>query len=72
MMFHVNACILDNQLTVNPAPINGTYQPGQTVNFCYSITDFSQENTNWLHGVVPNFGAGWDLGSLVVTPPGTC
>ena len=66
------SCILENQLTVNPAPINGTYQPGQTVNFCYSITDFSQENTNWLHGVVPNFGAGWDLGSLVVTPPGTC
>ena len=66
------ACILENNLTVNPPPINGTYQGGQTVDFCYSITDFSQENTNWLHGIVPVFGSGWDLGTLVVSPPGTC
>ena len=66
------ACILANDLTINPAPINGTYQGGQTVDFCYSVTDYSQENTNWLHGIVPVFGSGWDMGTLVVNPPGTC
>ena len=65
-------CILADNLTVSPAPVNGTYQPGETVSFCYAISNFSQENTNWLHGVVPVFGAGWDLSSLAVTPPPQC
>lgn len=65
-------CILGDALTVNPQPVNGTYQPGQVITFCYQITEFSQENTNWLHGVVPVFGAGWDLSTLAVLPPPTC
>ena len=31
-------CILDDDLTVTPPPINGTYQGGQTVTFCYELS----------------------------------
>ena len=59
-----DACITSDALTVNPAPVNGTYQAGEAVTFCYTIDTYSQENTNWLHGVVPDFGSGWDLSTL--------
>ncbi|MEX1001170.1 MAG: hypothetical protein WDZ35_03565, partial [Crocinitomicaceae bacterium] len=68
-------CILQDNLTVSPAPVNGTYQAGETVTFCYSINEFSQENANWLHGIVPNFGAGWDMGTFTIIsepPNGSC
>ena len=52
-------CLLSSSLTVTPLPINGTYQPGTTVTFCFTITEWSQENQNWFHGVVPIMGSGW-------------
>ncbi len=61
-------CILSDDLTVNPAPVNGTYLAGTTVTFCYSVEDYSQENTNWIHGIVPVFGNGWDVSTLTTTP----
>ena len=68
-----NDCLLSSSLTVTPSPVNGIYQSGQTVTFCYTITEWSQENTNWLHGVVPVFGAGWDLSTLTsIQPAATC
>ncbi|HEU4719313.1 MAG TPA: hypothetical protein VFU15_15825, partial [Bacteroidia bacterium] len=57
-------CLLASNLTVNPPPTNGTYQGGTTVTFCYTITQWDQQNTNWLHGVVPNFGSGWNMATL--------
>jgi gliding motility-associated-like protein len=59
-----NDCLLASNLTVNPLPINGTYQGGTTVTFCYTITQWDQQNTNWIHAVIPSFGAGWDMTSL--------
>ena len=38
-----NDCLLNATLTANPAPINGGYQPGQQVQFCYTINGWSQQ-----------------------------
>ncbi|MBI3511312.1 MAG: gliding motility-associated C-terminal domain-containing protein [Bacteroidetes bacterium] len=66
-------CLLSSNLTVNPLPVNGTYQGGTTVTFCYTITQWDQQNTNWLHGVVPLFGNGWNMATLTnLTGAATC
>ncbi|MBK9524702.1 MAG: PKD domain-containing protein [Bacteroidetes bacterium] len=70
--FDCTGCVIQSNLTVNPPPVNGTYQAGQTVNFCYSITDYNQTSSNWLHAITPSFGAGWVLNSLSATPAVTC
>lgn len=61
-------CMLSSSLTVNPAPVNGMYAPGQQVDFCYHVDTYAEVNTNWLHGVQLAFGAGWDAGSLITIP----
>ncbi|HRH67750.1 MAG TPA: hypothetical protein PLU53_15745, partial [Bacteroidia bacterium] len=70
--FDCAGCVIQSNLTVNPPPVNGTYQAGQTVNFCYTITDYNQTSSNWLHAVIPSFGAGWVLGSITTTPANRC
>lgn len=68
-----NDCLIQSNLTVNPTPTNGTYQGGTTVTFCYTITQWDQQNTNWLHAVIPTFGNGWDLTTLTnLVPAATC
>ncbi|HRH70542.1 MAG TPA: hypothetical protein PLB89_13640, partial [Flavobacteriales bacterium] len=59
--------------TASPAPSGGQYQQGQTVTFCYTVTNWTIVNVNWFHGLVPSFGPGWDISSLVPgPPPATC
>ncbi|MEI7802250.1 MAG: CUB domain-containing protein, partial [Bacteroidota bacterium] len=65
-------CVLGSNLVVNPPPVNGYYQPNTVVNFCFTVTNYNQTSFNWLHGVVPTFGSGWNLGSLTVTPAANC
>jgi gliding motility-associated-like protein len=67
-----NNCLQNSNLTVAPLPVNGTYAPGTTVNFCLNITAYTQVSANWLHGVIPTFGCGWDLTTLTTTPPASC
>jgi len=67
-----NNCLQVGNLTVSPAPVNGTYLPGTTVNFCYNITQYTQVSSNWLHGVTFNFGAGWNPATIVSNPPASC
>ena len=67
-----NNCLQIGNLTVSPLPVNGTYLPGTTVNFCYNITQYTQVSSNWLHGVTFNFGAGWNPATIVPTPPASC
>jgi gliding motility-associated-like protein len=64
-------CLTSSTLTANPPPVNGMYQPGQTVTFCYHVNNYSQINTNWLHGVQVTLGSGWNAGSILATttPP---
>jgi gliding motility-associated-like protein len=66
-----NDCLRQGTLTVSPLPVNGTYQPGQVVTFCYKINRWVQVQNNWLHGVQLAFGPGWDLTTLTTSPPPT-
>lgn len=70
--FDCAGCVIVSNLTVNPPPVNGTYQAGQQVNFCYTISDYNQTSVNWLHSVIPSFSAGWDLSTLTTTMPANC
>ena len=67
-----NNCVTTASFTTTPAPVNGTYAGGQTVQICFTINGFTQVANNWLHGVEYTFGPGWDLSSLVATPPAEC
>lgn len=62
-------CLIGSHLIINPPPVNGMYTPGQVVNFCYVIDDYSEVNTNWEHGVQITFGSGWAGISNQVSPP---
>ena len=69
------ACIVDSEMSITPLPVSGTYQPGEVVTMCYSILEYSQENTNWMHGLVPVFGSGWDISTFTTVslpPNGSC
>lgn len=69
--FQCATCLLGANLIATPPPVNGTYGPNQTITFCYTVSDYSQVSVNWLHGVIPSFGNGWNLASLTPTviPP---
>lgn len=64
-------CITSSTYTLNPPPVNGQYQTGQTVQICATFT-YSQAGTIWAHGIVPVIPAGWDIGSLTFTAPNSC
>lgn len=63
-----NDCLLNASITASPAPANGGYTPGQVVQFCYTVNGWSQQNTNWLHGVQITMGPGW-TGAITGTVP---
>lgn len=67
-----NNCLQNASLTVNPQPVNGTYLPNTLVNFCFTVTSFTQVSSNWLHGIIPTFGNGWNLTSLTTIPANSC
>ncbi|MFY8078705.1 MAG: SprB repeat-containing protein, partial [Flavobacteriales bacterium] len=64
-------CNLASSLTVTPLPTNGTYLPGTQVTFCYTVTNWVQISSNWIHGIIPTFGNGWNTATLQSngTPP---
>jgi gliding motility-associated-like protein len=64
-------CITSSSYTMNPPPVGGQYQTGQTVQICATFT-FSQAGAIWVHGIVPIIPAGWNVSSLQVTPPNSC
>src|ERR1043165_1193169 len=66
-------CFLAGDLQVTPAPVNGTYGAGQTVQFCFTVSNYNQTAANWLHGIDLNFGPGWDVSTLSATTiPASC
>lgn len=67
-----NNCLQNANLTVTPSPIGGAYLPNTYVTFCFNITSYTQVTSNWLHGVIPSFGNGWDLTTLTVVPASSC
>ncbi|RAK19227.1 hypothetical protein B0I03_1163, partial [Flavobacterium aquaticum] len=66
-------CVLGSNLTINPTPVGGFYLPGTTVDVCLEVTEYEQIGANWLAGVVPDFGPGWNTATLVgvSAPPGS-
>jgi gliding motility-associated-like protein len=67
------ACLNSYTFTASPMPLNGTYACGQTVNFCFTVTNWSQQNTNWFHGLSIALGPGWDASTLTpVSAPPPC
>ncbi len=66
-------CLVVSRITSTPPPVNGTYYPGQTVTFCYTISSWTQTSANWLHGIQVTLGSGWDASTLVPgAPPASC
>ena len=66
-----NACLLSSTMTVDPLPVNGTYQPGTIVTFCFMVDEWNQTNTNWFQGVVPIMGSSW-TNLTPISSPQTC
>ncbi|HEX3166975.1 MAG TPA: hypothetical protein VHQ93_11995, partial [Chitinophagaceae bacterium] len=67
-----NSCLTSASFTANPAPFNGTYVAGQTVQICFTVNGFNQTSLNWLHGIEYTFGPGWDLSTLQTVTPSEC
>jgi gliding motility-associated-like protein len=66
-------CLVTSYITSNPPPVNGGYYSGETVEFCYTVSDYYQNNDNWLHGVTVSLGAGWDTSTFTaVSVPPSC
>lgn len=68
-----SACLNSYTFTASPLPVNGTYECGQTVNFCFTVTNWTQQNSNWFHGLSIALGPGWDASTLTpVSAPPPC
>ncbi|MDG2152635.1 MAG: hypothetical protein P8K10_01740, partial [Crocinitomicaceae bacterium] len=66
-----NDCYQGGSLVANPPPINGVYSAGQTVEFCFTLTDYNQVAINWLHGIQVEWSSGWETttANVVTNPP---
>jgi gliding motility-associated-like protein len=61
-------CLIDYTYTMSPPPIDGTYGPNETVEFCFTIDEWSTLEGEWLHGLELDFGEGWDINSIITYP----
>lgn len=67
-----DACFISGGLTATPPPVNGYYENGTTISFCLTVDEWDQVEDNWIHGVTPIFGAGWDVSTFnPVSDPGS-
>jgi len=70
--YNCGNCLLASGIVANPPPNNGgSYTPGTTVEFCYTVSNYNKTAANWLHGIELGFGNGWDITTLTATtvPP---
>lgn len=54
-----NPCLIQSHITASPMPVNGAYEPGQTVDFCFTVDLWDIVATNWIHGVQIAYGNGY-------------
>lgn len=60
-------------LIADPLPVNGTYLPGQVVQFCYAIDSWDPGfSLEWLHALQVDFAPGWDISTLQTQAPDAC
>ncbi len=69
-------CVTESRVYVQPGSPNmgsadtGPFKPGEKVELCFEVTNFiasppgSGNNCQWLHGIIPVFGKGWDTSSF--------
>ena len=62
-------CMLGQTLDVTPPPVLGAYGPGEEITFCFTIGGYEQNAADWVHGIVPVFGDGWDAASISFPVP---
>lgn len=67
-----NICINNQTFFIDPLPLQGTFSPGQEVYMCLNVDGYNQNSADWIHGIVPVFGDGWDLSTLSPDPPTPC
>ncbi|MBX2928479.1 MAG: gliding motility-associated C-terminal domain-containing protein [Saprospiraceae bacterium] len=66
-------CLQAANFVASPPPLNGTYNSGQVINFCFTISNWDVTSTiEWLHAIQIDFGPGWDINSLGPIPPPSC
>jgi len=63
-----NVCNVYNSIEVKStskgSDFSGPFKPGEVVNFCYKIAGYQNVACNYLHGITPFFGEGWDPSSF--------
>ncbi len=59
-------CLQNSTLQSYPLPVQAAYPPNDSVGFCYSVIGYKQQFGNRLHGVVPEFGNGWDISTFKI------
>ena len=64
-------CIVSAGFELTPAPVDDpntgftTYASETTVQICYTVEQYNTPGTqNWMHGIVPSFGPGWNISTL--------
>jgi len=73
---HAQVCsnATTGDIVVMPEPPPGGYTAGRVVNMCFTLNEFTNQQAQWFHSVIPEFGPGWDVSTLVPsgTPPASC
>lgn len=63
-------CVRDRNIEIKArssgGPLEGPYLPGERISICFNINSFNAANNEcqWLQGVIPVFGNGWDQHSF--------
>jgi hypothetical protein len=59
IIISIGQCNGVQSFTLNPAPVNNSYNPGQVVTMCYTMNGYTQAGTNWIEGFDLTLGSGW-------------
>ncbi|MEM9258006.1 MAG: hypothetical protein AAGA62_00080, partial [Bacteroidota bacterium] len=66
----------NGEVVINPRNQSSTYACGSTVEVCFTLFEFQGNDAGsieYIHSVVPSFGSGWDVSTIVPTSlPGSC
>jgi gliding motility-associated-like protein len=62
-----NGCVKNGNVNLIPAPTYGRYNTGETVEMCTTVNRWESLATSYIHSIVPDFGADWDLSTLTPT-----
>lgn len=66
-------CLTDYQWSFSPEPSEDGFNSDEQVTICLEISsDDWQGGARYLHGIVPEFGNGWDLSSIQTYTPNSC